>query len=101
MISNGNINKIKVKRVVDGDTFIGDDETHYRLASVYAPEACWRKGLDAAKELEKIISGKEIEVVWQRKQLSHGRTQVKIKRCGDHESINDKMRKLIKQNGWD
>lgn len=93
--------KIKVKRVIDGDTFVDENDMHYRLASVYAPESCWRIGEDATWELEKMIGNKAVEVVWQRKELSHGRAVVKIKKMKDDESINDKMRQIIKKNGWD
>jgi micrococcal nuclease len=73
---------VKVNKVIDGDTFRGDAETHihglelvmldqcYRLIGIDAPELSGEertKGLESKEFLENWIEGKEVQVSAERK----------------------------------
>ncbi len=88
---------IRVKRIVDGDTFICEDETHYRLMSVDAPEAGRPGDYEATRALEKLIENKELEVIREQVDESYGRPVVEIRLVGDDESVNEKMKRVIKE----
>jgi endonuclease YncB( thermonuclease family) len=86
---------IKVKRIIDGDDFEGEDGINYRLRSVYAPESnepgfkkCWQA-------LEELILGKELEIISEQPAQSHNRPVVEVMVVGEGDSINKKMNIFI------
>lgn len=89
------IKRVKVKRIIDGDDFVGEDGVNYRLKSVCAPESnqpgfkkCWQ-------ELEKLILGKELEIISVQPNLSYERPVVVVRVIGEQKSVNEKMNYFI------
>jgi len=84
---------IKVKKVLDGDTFQDSRNRFYRLADVDAPEKKER-GYNTAKEnLKKMIGGEELAV----KQVgeSYNRKVVVARIPGEKTTINAKMNRKL------
>ena len=84
---------IKVKKVIDGDTFQDSRNRFYRLADVDAPEKTER-GYKAAKEaLKNMIAGEELVV----KQVgeSYNRKVVIARILGEKTTINAKMNRKL------
>jgi len=83
--------KIKVKKVIDGDTFQGTRGGFFRLADVDAPEKR-KRGYQKAKEtLKKFVEGEELIIKVEG--VSHGRKVVKTRKPGEKITINEKMRR--------
>lgn len=51
-----------VQRIIDGDTFIVDDNRQIRLMSVNAPDANFCGAKEATDELSRLISGKQVRL---------------------------------------
>lgn len=84
---------IKVKKIIDGDTFQDSRNRFYRLANVDAPEKKER-GYNTAKEnLKNMIAGEELIV----KQVgeSYNRKVVIAKIPGEKTTINSKMNRKL------
>ncbi|MBZ9572487.1 thermonuclease family protein [Patescibacteria group bacterium] len=82
--------KIKVKKVVDGDTFKNTRDRFFRLAKVNTPEKR-KRGYQKAKEtLKKFIEGKELIIKVEG--TSYGRKVVIAKIPGEKMTINTKMK---------
>ena len=86
--------KIKVIKVIDGDTVQGPKKTFIRLGGVDAPET-GTKGAAAAKhELENLVLKKTISYTNDAK--SYGRIVGEVK-LGS-KSVNKEMNKFLKSN---
>lgn len=84
---------VKVKKIIDGDTFQDSRNRFYRLANVDAPEKKER-GYNTAKEnLKNMIAGEELIV----KQVgeSYNRKVVIAKIPGEKTTINSKMNRKL------
>lgn len=84
---------IKVKKIIDGDTFQDSRNRFYRLANVDAPEKT-EHGYKSAKEsLKNMITGEELVV----KQLdqSYNRKVVIARIPGEKTTINAKMNRKL------
>ncbi len=86
---------IKVKRIIDGDTFVCEDEIHYRLSGVDAPEANRAGDYKATKALKQLILGKELEIIRVQPNPSHGRPVVEVKVVGNNKSVNQEMNNIL------
>ena len=86
---------IKVKRIIDGDTFVCEDEKHYRLSGVYAPEANSPGDRKVTDALEALICNKELEILRKQTNNSHGRPVVEVRVIGESDSVNKKMNIII------
>ncbi len=84
--------KIKVKKVIDGDTFKDTRGRFYRLAGVNAPEKKKRGYKKAKKVLINFIEGKELIIKIEGK--SYGRNVVKARKSREKRTINEKMRRM-------
>ena len=85
--------RVKVKKVIDGDTFEDTRHRFFRLAQVDAPEKKER-GYNKAKEaLRNMIDGKELIVNQIGK--SYGRKVVKVRIPGEKTTVNTKMKRKI------
>lgn len=83
--------KIKVKKVLDGDTFRSTRGGFFRLAEVDAPEKR-EPGYKKAKEtLKNFIEGEELIVKVEGK--SYGRKVVEARIPGEKITINTKMKR--------
>lgn len=83
--------KIKVKKVIDGDTFEDTRHRFFRLEGVDAPEKKER-GYNKAKEaLKEMIGGEELIV--NQVGESYGRKVVKARIPGEKTTINTKMKR--------
>lgn len=85
--------RVKVKKVIDGDTFEDTRHRFFRLAEVNAPEKKER-GYDKAKEaLQNMIGGEELIV----KELaqSYGRKVVEARIPGEKTTVNTKMKRKV------
>lgn len=82
--------KIKVKKVIDGDTFQDTRNRFYRLAEVNTPEKR-KRGYQKAKEaLKSFIEGEELIIKIEGE--SYGRKVVIARKPGEKMSINTKMK---------
>lgn len=85
------MSKIKVKKIIDGDTFKDDKGKFYRLAGVNTPEKK-KRGYKKAKEvLTDLIEGEELIIKTESK--SYGRNVVEARKSGEKRTINEKMRR--------
>ncbi len=85
------IKKIKVKKVIDGDTFEGSRKKFYRLAGIDTPEKRSR-GFNKAKEILKdMIEGKEVFV--EEKGQSYGRKVVVARVQRTKMTVNERMKR--------
>jgi len=84
---------IKVKKVIDGDTFQDSRNRFYRLADVDAPEKRERGYKSAKENLENMITGEELVV----KQVgeSYNRKVVIVRIPGEKTTINAKMNRKL------
>jgi len=83
--------KIKVKKVIDGDTFKDTRGRFYRLAEVDTPEKK-KRGYQKAKEiLSNFIEDENLIIRVEGK--SYGRKVVKARIPGEKTTINEKMRR--------
>ena len=82
--------KVKVKKVIDGDTFQTERGRFIRLAEVEAPELEERGGKKAKQELEKLIKGEA--VTYEQVGTSFGRVvaKVTIRRKSVNKTMRDK-----------
>lgn len=83
--------KLKVKKIVDGDTFQDTRNRFFRLANVEAPEKRKRGYQKAKQTLTKFISGEKLLVKIEGK--SYNRTVVVARKPGEKTSVNEKMRR--------
>lgn len=83
--------KIKVKKIIDGDTFKDTRGRFYRLSEVDTPEKR-KRGYQKAKEtLSNFIEEENLIVSVEGK--SYGRKVVKARIPGEKTTINEKMRR--------
>lgn len=82
--------KIKVKKVIDGDTFQARNR-FFRLAGVDAPEKRERGFKKAKETLVNLIEGKELIVRIEGQ--SYNRKVVTVRKPGEKTTINEKMRR--------
>lgn len=84
---------IKVKKVIDGDTFQDSRNRFYRLAEVDAPEKKERGYKGAKAALQNMIGGEELVV----KQVgeSYNRKVVIARIPGEKTTINTKMKRKV------
>ena len=84
---------IKVKKVIDGDTFQDSRNRFYRLADVDAPEKHERGFKTAKTALQNMIGGEELVV----KQVgeSYNRKVVVARIPGEKTTINAKMNRKV------
>src|SRR5690554_1769574 len=54
--------EVLVSRVVDGDTFVGDNNERYRIAYMDAPEKDQQYGIESSDFLTALIEGENCEV---------------------------------------
>lgn len=83
--------KIKVKKVIDGDTFQGERNQFYRLANVDAPEKRERGYQKAKETLDKLVMGEEL--IAKVEGQSYNRSVVTVRKPGEKTTINEKMRR--------
>lgn len=83
--------KIKVKKVVDGDTFQDTRNRFFRLADIDTPEKRERGYQKAKDTLENFIGGEELLVKVEGK--SYNRKVVLVNKPGEKMTINEKMKR--------
>ena len=83
--------KVKVKKVIDGDTFQDIQNRFFRLADVDAPDKKERGYQNAKETLSILISDEYLSV--QVEGQSYGRKVVKARKLGEKTTINEKMRR--------
>lgn len=83
--------KIKVRKVIDGDTFQDTRNRFFRLAGVDAPDKKERGYTNAKETLSNLIGDKELSV--QVEGQSYGRKVVRARKLGEKITINEKMRR--------
>jgi|GEM_PF-1814031 len=69
--------QVTVARVVDGDTFIDNEDNRYRIAFIDAPESKQAFGTEAANFLNALIEGKSVTIENLYKD-KHGRIVAKV-----------------------
>jgi endonuclease YncB( thermonuclease family) len=91
--ADGNHMTIKVKKVIDGDTFQDSRNRFYRLTEVDAPEKKERGYKSAKVALQNMIGGEELVV----KQVgeSYNRKVVIARIRGEKTTINTKMKRKV------
>ncbi|MHA1371613.1 MAG: thermonuclease family protein [Promethearchaeota archaeon] len=83
--------KIKVKKIIDGDTFQDTNSNFFRLANINTPEKK-EPGYKKAKGiLDQFIGDKEIIIKVEG--ISYGRKVVTVKMPGEKMTVNTKMRR--------
>lgn len=85
--------KMKVRKVIDGDTFVTQDEKKIRLANVKAPEKGQRGAPQARHDLRELISRKQVNVETVARD-QYGRIVAQVK--AGNKSVNKAMR----EKGW-
>ena len=80
--------KVKVTKVIDGDTFKITGGNAIRLSNVRAPEMGTKGGSKAKNDLQNIIGGKTIS--YDSVGMSYGRKVANVKIAG--KSVNQEMR---------
>lgn len=84
--------KVRVKKVIDGDTFQDTKNKFYRLANVNTPEKTAR-GFQKAKEtLVNLIEGEEL--IANVEGQSYNRKVVVVRKPEEKRTINEKMKRL-------
>jgi len=83
--------KIKVKKVIDGDTFKDANGNFFRLADIDTPEKR-EPGYQKAKEILDQFIGDE-EIIIKVKGTSYGRKVVTARMPGEKMTINTKMKR--------
>ena len=87
------MSKMKVKKVIDGDTFVTQDDMKIRLSNVRAPEKGQRGAPQARKDLRDLISRKQVGIDSVSRD-KYGRTVANVK--VGNKSVNNAMR----DKGW-
>lgn len=84
---------IRVKKVIDGDTFQDTRNRFFRLANVNAPEKKERAYKEAKESLKKFIEGERLIV----KEVgrSYNRRVVIARKPGEKMTINTKMKRKL------
>ncbi len=83
--------KVKVKKIIDGDTFQSTKNEFFRLSGIDTPEKR-KRGYQKAKEtLERFIDRESLIVDIEGK--SYGRKVVKARKPGEKMTINTKMKR--------
>jgi len=85
--------KEKVKKIIDGDTFVTAQGTKVRLANVNAPEKGHKGAPQARQDLVNLISRKQVNIDAVARD-PYGRVVAKVK-IGT-KSVN----KAMKEKGW-
>jgi endonuclease YncB( thermonuclease family) len=85
--------RVRVKKVIDGDTFEDTRRRFFRLEGVDAPEKKERGYTKAKKTLKDMIDGKELIV--NQVGESYGRKVVKARIPGEKNTINAKMKRKL------
>jgi len=81
--------KIKVRKIIDGDTFQDTRSRFFRLANIDTPDKRER-GYQKAKEiLKNFIEGEELQVKIEG--VSYNRKVVIARKTGEKTTINEKM----------
>ena len=75
--------------------FICEDEIHYRLSGVDAPEASRAGDYKATRALKELIIGKELEIIREQQKLSYERPVVVVRVIGDNRTVNEKMNNIM------
>lgn len=83
--------KIKVKKVIDGDTFQDTRNRFFRLTGVYAPDKRERGYQKAKETLKNFIEGETLIVKVEGK--SYNRKVIIARKPGEKTTINEKMRR--------
>lgn len=83
--------KIKVKKVIDGDTFQDSKNRFFRLAEIDTPEKRERGYQKAKSTLENFINGESLVVNIEGE--SYNRKVVQAKKLGEKMTINEKMKR--------
>ncbi len=83
--------KIKVKKIIDGDTFQDTKGRFYRLADINAPEKK-KSGYQKAKAILKDLIGDE-ELIIKQVGKSYTRKVVIARKPREKTTINQKMRR--------
>lgn len=86
-----NAMKIKVKKIIDGDTFQDTRSRFFRLANIDTPEKRERGYQKAKETLKNLIEGEELLAKVEGK--SYNRKVVIVRKPGEKMSINDKMKR--------
>lgn len=85
--------KVKVQKVIDGDSFVTDKGKTIRLANVNAPEKGQRGAPQARKHLTDLVSKKQVDLdVVAHDPYGRAVANVKVGR----KSVNKEMR----EKGW-
>lgn len=83
--------KIKVKKIIDGDTFQDTKNRFFRLAEIDTPEKKER-GFQKAKEtLDNLIRGEDL--IAKIEGQSYSRKVVIVRKPGEKTTINEKMQR--------
>lgn len=83
--------KVKVKKIIDGDTFQDTRSRFFRLANIDTPEKR-EPGYQKAKEtLKNLINGEELLVKIEGE--SYNRKVIIARKPGEKMSINEKMKR--------
>lgn len=86
--------KVKVKEVIDGDTFLDSKNKKFRLENVDAPEIGKPGSRKATQELKRLIEDEEIGI----EQVARDRYRRPVVRVyKGRESVNKKMRRKLKK----
>jgi endonuclease YncB( thermonuclease family) len=85
--------RVKVKKVIDGDTFEDTRHRFFRLEGVDAPEKKKREYNKTKKTLKDMIDEKELMV--NQVGESYGRKVVKARIPGEKTTINAKMKRKL------
>jgi endonuclease YncB( thermonuclease family) len=88
------VKKVKVKRVIDGDTFVGGDNKIYRLANVDTPEAGKSGAAIMRDYLDRLIGDDEVSVD-QKAIGPYGRSIVNVKKGS--KSVNKAVKDMNKK----
>lgn len=83
--------KTRVAKVLDGDTFQDSRGRYMRLANVHAPEKTERGGPKARQTLRNMLEGKTI--YFKQVGSSYGRKVVVARPKGEKTTINERMRR--------
>ncbi|MBI2621068.1 MAG: thermonuclease family protein [Candidatus Levybacteria bacterium] len=83
--------KIRVKKVIDGDTFQDSRNRFFRLANVNTPEKRERGYQRAKDTLSNLIDGKDL--IADVEGISYNRKVIIARSLGEKTTINEKMQK--------
>lgn len=83
--------RLKVKKIIDGDTFQDSRNRFFRLAGVNAPDKKERGFQKAKESLTKLINNEELITKVEGK--SYNRKVVMVRKPGEKTTINEKMQR--------